>query len=212
MARKDDTLMLLALLVGALAFLRRKVEWGTGWMWPVPSFQAKDGTLYEAVISDGIGTPRPHGVHRGVDIMFRRRSRTDRPEYPDKSASGSPMHFAPPGIPVVAARDGTIWSAGKTPRGWSVVINHGRPFATYYTHLVALAVAPHADGKSVGTGKVTHIRAGDVIGLMGADPMDASKLRHLHFSVAHDGPPESAAVDPADAMRTWSRPPTVFKV
>lgn len=202
--------MLFALLIGALAFLKRTVNWGTGWMWPVPTLQTKDGARYEAVISDGVGSPRGDQLHRGVDIMYRRKSVNDRPEYKTGSTR---LFFAPPNmVPVVAAKDGVIWSAGKTPRGWSVVIDHGKPFATYYTHMVALAVAPHANGKNTLTGKPTRIKAGDVIGLMGADPMDKSKTVHLHFSVAHNGPPESAAVDPADEMKTWPRPPTVFEV
>jgi murein DD-endopeptidase MepM/ murein hydrolase activator NlpD len=214
MARKDD-IMLFALIIGVLAFLRRKVEWGTGWMWPVPTLRTRDGSLYEAVITDGLGSPRGTGVHRGVDIMYRRKSKTDRPEY--KSSNGktpgesSGPFFMPNGVvPIVAARDGFIWSAGKTPRGFSVVLDHGKPFATYYTHMIALAVALHANGKNTIDGTRTPVKAGDVIGLASFDPMDHAKTVHLHFSVAHNGPPESAAVDPEEAMRTWTRPPRTF--
>lgn len=199
--------MLLALLVGLLAFLRRRVEWGAGWMWPLPNLRTKDGTEYEAVISDTVGSPRGDGVHRGVDIMYRRRSASDRPEYQPGTPNGTKVFFAPQGVPVSAAKDGKIWSAYKTPRGWTVVIDHGQPFATYYTHLSALAVAPHANGKNL-AGKPTFVRAGDVIGLMGSDPMDKAKLIHLHFSVAHGGPPEKDAVDPEPEMHSWPRPAT----
>jgi murein DD-endopeptidase MepM/ murein hydrolase activator NlpD len=200
--------MFLLLLVGVLAFLRRRVEWGAGWVWPVPTLQTKDGVMYPAVISDGVGSPRGAGVHRGVDIMYKRRSQADRPEF---RAHGTRMFFAPTGmVPILAAHDGTIWSAGQTPRGWTVVLDHGKPFASYYTHMTALAVAPHARGKNTVTGEPTQVRAGDVIGLMGFDPMDKSQTTHLHFSVAHDGPPEQNAVDPADAMATWPRSATVF--
>lgn len=200
---------MLLLLFGLLAFLRRKVEWGTGWVWPVPSIRTRDGSLYHAVISDGVGSSRGAGrIHRGVDIMFKRKSPADRPEFRSGTTDGTPLFFAPQ-VPIVAAREGTIWSAGKTPYGWSVVIDHGRPFATYYTHMVALSVAPHERGKSVINGQVTKVKAGDVIGVMGFSPTDAQKLRHLHFSVAYDGPPESHAVDPEEAMREWARPRTV---
>jgi murein DD-endopeptidase MepM/ murein hydrolase activator NlpD len=47
----------------------------------------------------------------------------------------------PPGTLVLAASDGEVWSAGWTPRGYSVVLSHGAPWATYYTHLASL-VAP----------------------------------------------------------------------
>lgn len=206
-------MLVIALLVGIIAFLRRRVEWGTGWMWPVPNLLTKDGILYKATITDEPGTPRGEDVHRGVDIMYERRSKADRPEFKPGTSSGTPKFFAPSNmVPVVAAKDGTIWSASKEPTGWTVVIDHGKPFATYYTHLVALAVAPHANGKNTATGKPTHVRAGDVIGVMGWSPRDAQKLTHLHFSVAHNGPPEGAAVDPSEAMRTWDRPPTTFKL
>ena len=40
---KRDDLMLLAVIAAVLAFLRRKVEWGTGWVWPVPDALTFDG-------------------------------------------------------------------------------------------------------------------------------------------------------------------------
>lgn len=204
-------MFLVVVAAATLAFLRRRVEWGAGWVWPVPSFRAKDGTVYDAVISSGIGTPRGAGLHRGVDVMYRRRSRSDRPEYKPKTSDGSPMHFAPPLTPVVAARDGVIWSASKTPRGWSVVIDHGKPFATYYTHLDHLAWPDaFANGRSVATGARKRVKAGDVIGSMGADPQDKAKLRHLHFAVWHGGT-DSHAVDPEPAMREWARVPWLFE-
>lgn len=197
--------MLFAALA-ALAFLRRKVDWGTGWVWPVPNIRTPDGVLYQAVISDGVGSPRGDQLHRGVDIMYARRSLVDRiADYPSghKDAHGftmgTPRFFAPE-VPIVAARDGTIWSAGNTPRGWTVVIDHGKPFATYYTHMSRLEFPD----KHPGPGGV-EVKAGDVIGWMGGDPMEKTHLRHLHFSVAHDGIPERDAVDPAPSMKTWPR-------
>lgn len=197
--------MLFAALA-ALAFLRRKVDWGTGWVWPVPNLRTPDNVLYQAVISDGAGSPRPNGqLHKGVDIMYRRRSLVDRLEYASgrKDAHGftmgTPQHFAPD-VPIVAARDGYIWSSSNTPRGWTVVIDHGKPFATYYTHM---ARSEFPDIKN-GAGHI-EVKAGDVIGWMGGDPMEPSHLRHLHFSVAHDGIPERDAVDPAPSMKAWPR-------
>lgn len=191
-------------IIAALAFLRRRVDWGSGWLWPVPSMRL-DGVKYDAVISDAAGSPRPGGkLHHGVDIMYRRRTAEDALQYAPRTSDGSPMHFAPQGTPIVAAKDGKIWSAGLTPTGWSVVIDHGRPFATYYTHMERINVPAAAAGRSSASGKVIPIRAGDVIGYMGWDPQDKRKLRHLHFAVWHNGTDENA-VDPSDAMRTWPR-------
>lgn len=197
--------MVVASVVAALAFLRRKVEWGTGWVWPVPGALTFDGKRYAAVVSDGVGSPRgEYGPHRGVDIMYRRKSREDRAEYPPGTVNGTPWHFAPPRTPILAAKDGVVWSAGPSPRGYSVVVDHGKPFATYYTHMESLAIAPHASGVDRRTRKVTAVKAGDVIGYMGRDPM-GPRIRHLHFSVAHGGAGEKSAVDPGDVMPKWKR-------
>jgi murein DD-endopeptidase MepM/ murein hydrolase activator NlpD len=192
-----------------LAFLalRRRIEWPKeGWLWPVPGLKSYDGELYDAVISDGVGTARPGGQeHRGVDILYQRKGRTDRPEYKPGTSDGTSGFFAPRNTPIIAARGGIVWSVSNTPRGWSVVLDHGKPWATYYTHLESSSLPEHRNGVSV-SGKVTAIKAGDIVGYMGADPMDPSHLRHLHFAVWNGGGEESA-VDPEDAMRTWPRAP-----
>ena len=206
---------MLVFAFATLASLRRRVDWGTGWMWPVPTLKTADGARYLAVITDGVGSPRGADLHHGVDIMYARRTPTDRPEYGRKAVNGvvngTPGFFAPRGTPIVAARSGTVWSSGKTPRGGTVVIDHGKPFATYYTHMQLLAFPDHANGRRVNQadatepGPVTHVNAGDIIGWMGADPMDAGHLRHLHFEVWHNGTTDKA-VDPAPEMPHWSRP------
>jgi len=203
---RDDDATAVALGLGILALSGfRTVPWGAPehWLWPVPPRRIGD-VMYRASISDPWGTQRPDGrTHRGVDIMYRRRSKTDLvAEYPPRSSSGSPMHFAPWGTPIVAARDGIVWSCARTPRGWTIVLSHGRPFATYYTHLEVPVFPEHARGVNTATGKPTPVRRGDGLGVMGWDPMDPAKLRHLHFAVWVGGG-ESAAANPETAMRTW---------
>lgn len=184
--------------------ITRNIEWGPGWVWPVPRL-AINGRSYLPHVSDGVGTARPDGrSHRGVDVMYQ-RAPGDRAEFTsalvDGVRNGSAGNFAPPGTPVLAARGGTVWAAGETARGGTVVLDHGKPFATYYTHLASLAVPETKRGRTP-AGVVTRVRAGDVIGYMGADPLDAAHLRHLHFEVWHKGGPE-AAVDPERAMGSW---------
>jgi murein DD-endopeptidase MepM/ murein hydrolase activator NlpD len=205
--RKDDWIMLAA-LAALLAFLRRKVDWGTGWVWPVPELKTSDGVIYRPVISSGVGEPRGAQLHKGVDIFYERRTRTDRPEFNAGNAQGSAEFFAPLGTPILAAKDGVIWSSGLTPRGWTVVIDHGKPFATYYTHM-KLSAFPNITASVINGTKdrQAKVKAGDIIGYMGGDPMDPRKLTHLHFSVAYGGVPEAdnAAIDPEEAMKTWPR-------
>jgi murein DD-endopeptidase MepM/ murein hydrolase activator NlpD len=116
--------------------------------------------------------------HLGVDIMFRVGGRW----------------VAPPGTHVLAAKDGVVWSTGETARGHNVVLDHGPPFATFYQHLETVAVSR---GQAV--------KAGDVLGTMGADPTDPQGLRHLHFAVWYKGNGDKASVDPQSDMGNWRR-------
>lgn len=122
--------------------------------------------------------------HLGVDLMYR-------------NAAPPPIFTAPEGVPVLAARDGKLWSITKTPRGWAVVLDHGPPFATFYQHLESIAPAL-ADAKR---GEL--VLAGTPLGIMGSDPTDGGHVRHLHFAVWYQGHGDSASVDPSQAMATW---------
>lgn len=110
------------------------------------------------------------------------------------------MHFAPPGTKVLAARGGTVWSVSERSDGggWSVVIDHGKPWATYYTHLERVDV-------SKGQG----VAAGEPIGLMGGDHSEGAKLRHLHFEAWYQGAGSKSSVDAQSAgvMADWIRLP-----
>jgi murein DD-endopeptidase MepM/ murein hydrolase activator NlpD len=192
------------LVIGGLAMVvasaRKKVPWGTGWMWPVPDM-LRDDHRYRAVISHEFEGAR----HAGVDIMYQRRSPSDLiAEFP-RGTNGNAKFFAPPSTPIVAARDGRVWFAAKQPRGWTVVLDHGSPWLTFYTHLDVMHLKPHVGGYLQGTKQVTHVARGDVIGTMGFDPLDGAKLRHLHFSPWLNGWGERYAVDPAEAMASWDR-------
>ncbi|MBV8758631.1 MAG: peptidoglycan DD-metalloendopeptidase family protein [Deltaproteobacteria bacterium] len=160
------------------------------WVWPVPRWNGR-----APMISDGFNSPRP-GVarHGGVDIMFERASfDAFKPGKPN----GSKLFVMPDGLPAVAASDGTVWSAMHTPRGFAVVLDHGPvKVATFYTHLEKLLVAPAAPGKSN-----ERVRAGQPIAIIGASPLDAEHLKHLHFEVWLGGP--SDRIDPAPLMRGW---------
>jgi hypothetical protein len=114
------------------------------------------------------------------------------------SPNGSAHFVMPDNTHAVAASDGVVWSAMKTPRGFAVVIDHGSAkVATFYQHLEKLLVAPTANAKSG-----EHVLAGQPIGIIGADPLDGEHLKHLHFELWLGGP--SQAVDPAPVMRAWN--------
>ncbi len=154
------------------------------WVWPVPRWNGR-----APVISDGFDSPRP-GVarHGGVDVMF---SRIAEDPFKAGTPNGS-LHFVmPDGLDALAAADGVVWSAGPSPQGFEVVIDHSpTKAATFYAHLEKLAVA-----------KGDRVRAGQPIGTIGASPLDAEHLKHLHFELWLGGPNDR--IDPSTVMRGW---------
>jgi murein DD-endopeptidase MepM/ murein hydrolase activator NlpD len=158
------------------------------WVWPVGIWQGR-----KPVISSGWGTPRGDKTHEGVDVMFRR---LPSDPYAVGSPNGSKGFVFPDGVMGLAASDGVVWSAGWTSRGFTVVLDHGS-MATYYTHLETLLLTPTARGKSG-----QRVTAGQPLGVVGYDPMDGRKLKHMHFALWRGGPRD--AVDPASLMRSWA--------
>lgn len=212
----DERAVIGGLILLAMTLKRdtQGVAWGDGWHWPVPDFIAPDGTRYPATVSQEF---KPSS-HRGVDIMFRRTSPTDRADYPAGELVGgvrnaTTLHFAPPGTPILAARDARVWSVVRLPTGLGIVLDHGKPWATFYAHLDSTPLPPHASGALIGGGPAHVVKAGDLIGTMGANPntdptrgaVDGQRLRHLHFEAWYKGGASNAAVDPELAMRQWGR-------
>jgi hypothetical protein len=175
-----------------------------GWLWPVPTLGDR-----RPVISDGWGSRRTRldgttRPHRGVDLMYPRRPGELATAYPPGTPNGTPRFFMPDGIPALAAAAGTIRVARRTSRGHTVVIAHASGWATFYTHLDKLSIEP---GQPVA--------AGQPIGIIGGDPTDRRRLKHLHFKVWRHGT-QASAVDPAPYLAAWQRaaiptwqPPTV---
>lgn len=169
------------------------------WIFPVPRWQGRDPEVSDGWGSLRIGGNRG-GVHRGVDIMFRRRFRGELAHvFPPRSKEFASPHtrnyFMPPGTLVLAMADGEIWSAGETPTGNTVVISHGAPWATYYTHMESLRVGKTRRGASR-----ERVRAGQPIGIVGASPKDAHGVAHLHTEIWYGGNGE-AAIDPEPYLR-----------
>ncbi len=194
---------------------RESPVWGPGWHWPVPDLVSHGGSVFPALITQEFKGPK----HAGVDIMLSRRAdngvlmsgfdpgqRAADGITRDVTTSG--RAFAPKGTPILAARDAVVWSVTKTVNGIMVVLDHGKPWATFYGHLETTTLQVTSSAKSG-----QRVRAGDEIGTMGAglnrDPakglVDGEHLRHLHFEAWYKGA-GNAAVDPAREMATnWER-------
>lgn len=163
------------------------------WVHPVPSL---DGRV--AVTSNEFrerdSTDRKARKHLGVDLMYRRRDARDLiAVFPAGTPGGSTLFFMPENIPALAAAAGTVISAGMTPVGNAVIVQHANGWATYYAHLSTLAVR-----------KGAAVTAGQTIGTIGASPKDGEKIRHLHFEIWNGGA-RSGAVDPDRYLAAWSR-------
>jgi murein DD-endopeptidase MepM/ murein hydrolase activator NlpD len=162
------------------------------WVWPVPVWNGR-----APVVSDGFDSPRPRlPRHGGVDIMF---AREPHDPWTRGTPNGSKAFVMADDHPALAASDGKIWSAMKTPQGFAVVIDHGpRKVATFYAHIEKLLVPEAAPGKN---GAI--VRAGQPIGIIGASPLDAEHLKHLHFELWLPDP--AHRVDPEPYLRTWNQ-------
>lgn len=197
------------LAAGVLAFvvLRRKggpssaelEQWGDGWVFPVPDLEL------ESALGSPLGTYRATDTqefkpsHRGLDIMYVRRRPEDKelfpPGKPDAfGAKQAEKFFAPEDTPIVAAKDGKVFSLAQTPHGIAVVIDHGKPWATFYGHLRSVVVAR---GDSV--------KAGQRIGTMGHSPLDGERLRHLHFETWFTGAGKPEPQDPRPVLDRFAR-------
>lgn len=154
------------------------------WVWPVPRWNGR-----APVVSDGFNSPRAgYPRHGGADVMFARvASDTFKAGTPNASKG----FVMPDNLPALAASDGVVRSATVTPQGHAVVIDHvGGKLATFYTHMETLLVKAG-----------DHLRAGQPIGIIGASPLDAEHLKHLHFEIWLGGPADR--IDPEPIMRGW---------
>jgi hypothetical protein len=158
------------------------------WVWPLGIWRGR-----KPEISDGFASNRRSEKgdvirHGGVDLMYRRVAG-------DKCLPGTPNgsrnYVMPDHRAALAAADGVASFAENTPRGWTVILDHAsQKLSTYYTHLSQLVIVP----------KQT-VLAGQPIGIIGADPLDAEHLMHLHLEVWRGG--RKNAVDPEPLMRIW---------
>jgi len=212
MKRSDEDALVMGVLIlwGMSTLLKQSIPWGAGWHWPVPTLLISN--------PDGSGTPiavyppaisqefKP-ATHRGLDIMYKRQPASgnraiDTARFPPNvtDAQGARQHarfFAPMNTPILAAKDGKVWSVRNMPgRGWFVVLDHGKPWATLYGHLHTVSVSPI---------RGTAVKAGEQIGTMGFAPDDGEKLRHLHFEAWLNGADFRAGQDSGDVIESWER-------
>ena len=159
---------------------------------PVPMFDA-----YSPTISNEWS---PSHRHLGVDFMYARRDRSDLAStYPPGSINGDRSFFMPNGIAALAAAAGALRFADWTPRGWTAIVDHDDGTSTYYTHLERLSV-----DRTKPSSSHPRVVAGQLLGIIGFDPIDAARLKHLHFELWL-GRTRDRATDPAPYVARWRR-------
>lgn len=172
--------------------LRSPSQLAGSWVWPMPRWNGRPPT-----ISDGFTSPRPGGIrHGGVDLMF---DRVASDPFKVGSPNGTKAFVMPDHMLALAAGDGRVRYAAATPRGLTVQLEHDAgKVVTYYTHLDELLVRRTTNASSG-----ERVRAGQPIGVVGADPQDGEHVKHLHFEIwLPPGTPKDR-IDPASILRSW---------
>src|SRR5215216_1630524 len=181
-------------------------------IWPLPDYVDSLGRIYHPVVSSGWGSPRQDSqdetvrAHKGSDIMYKRVSTVDKSDqWGNGTANGSKWHFIPepfrlPSLkrtPVMAIADAMVWSASQSARGFQIVLDHGKPFSTYYQHLVESPILPTSHGLGA-----RMVKQGEIIGYVGGNPLQRPGLKHLHFELWKGGAGDHA-IDCEPVLNLW---------
>lgn len=195
----DPIILPILLLTGAGLVGREVIVGGGGptppsdgkWTFPVPSWRGYAPTRSQEYRVDN---------HHGNDLMFRRKIGGADQMWPAGTKNGTARWFCPDSIYACAARDGTLWHVGEGGHGKFVVIDHGSPFATFYTHLSSLLFPTLTRGANS-----IRVTRGQPLGVIGYSPLDTRKLMHLHFEIWYKGGAGSH-VDPWPILATAPLP------
>lgn len=156
-------------------------------VWPLPSLNGRA----PEVIARGPKFP-------GLDLAYAREHDHDLiAKYPI-GANGSVTHFMPDMMPAFCVGDGVISYAGKQSHGHSLVVDHCNGWATYYANLEHMFALTTTRGRA----RRERVKAGDVLGYIGAAVL--GEMKCLHFELWKLG--EDSHFEPVESlghMRSW---------
>jgi murein DD-endopeptidase MepM/ murein hydrolase activator NlpD len=163
-------------------------------VWPLPALNGRA----PAIIPPAVATPR------GIDLAYARVTPSELVHtYPPGSRNGTTTYFMPSGMPALAAADGVIRYAGRIMHGFTILVEHGDGWATYYGNLAHM-FATRVNGETLGPPQ--RVTAGDVLGHVGS--MQPGGFACLHFQLWRaDGHGGFADVDPSPHMKSWLQLP-----
>ena len=141
----------------------------------------------------------PRGNLRGIELAYPRVDPTDAiATCPIGTPNGTATHLMPPMTSALAIDGGEITFAGRIGNAFGMIINHGNGSASHYANLqgvVAIRTDLHRP-------RAQYVRAGDVIGYVGAREPD--QLKQLYFELWERGRDRLfAPVDPRPHLASW---------
>lgn len=154
----------------------------TSAVWPLAAINGRAPAILES----------PDRGARGVDLAYPRLGAADAiAACPPGTPNGTETHVMPPMTCVLAIDDGVITFAGRLGHGLGIILDHGGGSASHYAHLEALC----AIRTDLYCPRAQPVRAGDVIGYVGAPAPGAFK--RLHFELwRRDDREQFVAIDP----------------
>lgn len=158
-------------------------------VWPLAAINGRAPVVLDAQLAD----------RRGVDLAYPRVDATDASSCcPIGTPNGTATHLMPPMTPALSIDDGVITFAGRLGHAFGLIIDHGNGWASHYANLHAI-VAIRTD---LHHPRAQQVRAGDVIGYVGAPA--AGMFKRLHFELwQRDGDRMFVPVDPCPHLVTW---------
>ena len=162
-------------------------------VWPLPMLNGRAPVVLTA-------NPKSPGI----ELAYQRGTLFELlTAYPAGTPNGTTRHFMPNMMPAFAVRDGVITYAGKISYAYTVVVDHLNGWATYYSNLDFIFATPSSDKKL--RRAEARVKAGDVLGYVGAAAPDAFKC--LHFQLWKRDDNHFAPVDATPEMAQWSYVP-----
>jgi len=158
-------------------------------VWPLAAINGRAPVVLDPI------SPR----QRGVELAYPRVTPDDAiASCPLGSPNGTATHILPSMTTAHSIDDGVILFAGRLGPGFGMIIDHRNGWASHYANLVTV-VAIRTD---LYRSREQHVRAGDVIGYVGAPAPDAFK--RLHFELwERDRSHCFVPVDPRPHLVGW---------
>jgi hypothetical protein len=158
-------------------------------VWPLPAINGRAPVVLEPT------GRQPYGI----ELAYARVSSDDAiATCPPNTPNGTDTHLMPQMTAVLSVDDGEIVFAGRKGQGYAIVVNHNNGWASHYANLKAI-VAIRTD---LYRPRAQYVRAGDVIGYVGAPTPGAFK--RLYFELwQRDRPDHFIAVDPRPHIPKW---------